>query len=276
MVLSMSTHNIIDSRTQRNLQSLDLSRGLARGRFQDVDFLVKMRPQNLIETSVFVNQMWEPHIAELIASYLTAPGNIVIDVGANIGASSIPLARKFPDTEFYLFEPHPDIFSDLSENVMLNRCRNVNISQNAVSNVNGKVPFFAQQNNNSNMGLSSLKMNSDLGDFAVIDVSSIRIDDYFGCEFRDIAIIKIDTQGAELDVLNSASNIIYRHRPIIIFEFESEYFEQTAEVDLVKSALLLFFKERSYKLYCIQREVRFLPVCTLEGYFNGDVLAVPC
>ena len=52
----------------------------------------------------------EPHIRD----------GIVIDVGCNIGTFTLPLARKFPNTHFYSFEPQRLVYQQFVHNVFKN------------------------------------------------------------------------------------------------------------------------------------------------------------
>lgn len=267
---------IIDERTKQNINSLNIETGLLKGEFQGVRYFLKARPGNFIESVTLINGIWEPHIAEILSANIRSDC-IVIDIGANIGASTIPLAKKFPDSFFYLFEPHPEVFLDLKENVILNRLENIRLFNNAVSNANKKIDFYAQKSISGeiNMGLSSSKLNNDIGDYQKIVVDSIRLDDLFEKQDKVVGIIKIDTQGNEIEVLKSAYNLILKDRPIIIFEFETEYF--TDEEERLKNTefILDFFNELRYKIFAIQPKSNYFPTVNLKGYFNGDILAIP-
>jgi FkbM family methyltransferase len=43
--------------------------------------------------------------------YLYSSNGVMIDVGANIGTSTLPLAAKHPQVSFHCYEPHPEIFT---------------------------------------------------------------------------------------------------------------------------------------------------------------------
>src|SRR5712691_3819696 len=54
------------------------------------------------------------------AEYYVPPAvrpKIILDIGSNIGASIIYFHRQFPDAKIFGFEPHPDTFRVLQENV---------------------------------------------------------------------------------------------------------------------------------------------------------------
>ena len=268
----LNLFNLIDG---RNIKSLDLSRGLVKGKFKGVEYLLNMTPGNLIETYIFIDGMWEPHIANLISSYLLKSNIAVLDIGANIGATTIPLAKKYPNAKFYLFEPHPEVFSTLQENCSYNKLTNVELINAAISNVDSDCIKFHAQRRSDNMGLSSIRLNHDIKNYETINIRAIQVDKYFSSIKESIAVIKIDTQGSELQVLKSARHTISTHRPVIFFEFESGYFPNKEEENNTKVDILEFFENQRYQLFCLNQECNYLPLVTLNDYFRGDILAVP-
>lgn len=261
--------------SHQNIHSISFEKGLAVGSFMGTSYLLKIHPQNMIESCVYLDGIWEPHIIEMIAGYLQNSKDIVIDVGANIGATSIPLAKHFPEAQFYLYEPHPFVFKDLRNNVSYNKLTNVYVHNAAITNnANHTLPFYAQKNTH-NFGLSSFKLNHDIEDYDVIAVNCLSLDSKFLCIEDKVKLIKIDTQGHELEVLLSAEKIITRDRPVILFEFESEYFESQSDEVKAKEALIKYFEGLNYEIFMNHSTSKFLPKLTLNAYFHGDIIAVP-
>lgn len=267
--------NLIDDRSQRNIKSMDVNEGLYFGNFQGSGYFIKVRLGNFIESNVLVRGIWDPVLADIISSFLK-DGEAVVDVGANIGASTIPLAKKYKGSVFYLFEPHPSIYLDLTENININCLSNCTSICAAVSNSSSEIRFYAQNSSNKNMGLSSTRLNYDIGDYYEHKANGIRIDDHFLSLDVRVGVIKIDTQGSEFDVLTSATLTIEKWRPIVVFEFESEYFGNDLERKEVSINILNFFHKLNYKLYAIQNTSKYFPIVNLKEYYNGDILAVPC
>ena len=59
--------------------------------------------------------------------------DIIFDIGSNIGAFTIPFAKKVGENgEVFAFEPQPFIFNLLKHNVKLNKLKNVNLFKNGV------------------------------------------------------------------------------------------------------------------------------------------------
>ena len=125
------------------------------------------------------------------------------------------------------------------------------------------------------MGLSSIKLNKYIKNFSLIKVKTTKLDDFFAQIKKNIAIIKIDTQGSESIVLESARNLIKKNRPIIIFEYEDNNFETINERIAEKEKLNHFFKLMGYGLYSIIENEKFLPKIAKLIDYNGDILAIP-
>ena len=85
-------------------------------------------------------------------------------------------------------------------------------------------------------------------------------------------MIKVDTQGSELDVLQSCVNIIRKNHPIILFEFEERYHDdpQKMRKDITK-----FFEELKYKLFTVPKSENVMFRLNLDNYYRGDIVAVP-
>lgn len=258
-----------------NVSNLSFEHGLSVCQFRNTTYLLVTRPKNLIESDAFLYGAWEPHILSLISNFLNSTKGSVIDVGANIGASSLPLAKIHQDSQFYLFEPHPVVFQDLINNISINKIKNIKANNIAVTNSTQKtVPFFAQKNA-TNFGLSSLNLNHDIHEYDRIDVQCMTLDLFFSENPLPVSVIKIDTQGHELNVILSARQIIKRDRPAIIFEFESEYFKTPSDEDAARKEITKFFDEVNYELFLISRKPNYMPRVNLKNYFHGEILAVP-
>ena len=257
-----------------NIGALSFKEGIVSGSFQGKDYLMNCRPGNLIESTIYLEKVWEEHLAKVMSLYLNGVSGIAIDVGGNIGANTIPLAVKHPQVKFYCYEPHPAIFAGLKNNIKLNKLFNVEPSNCAVSNIKEEyIKFFAQKNSD-NMGRSSLKLNSDIKDHEEISVPTIRIDDIFADSSDPILLIKIDTQGTELQVLESGANTIEKFRPVIFFELEDRYFPDEERIT-TKKALKEFFDNLDYSLFNISKDFNYYPKIDITQNFHGDIFAVP-
>lgn len=138
---------------------------------------------------------------------LIKPNDTVVDVGANIGCHTIPLARVAGTV--YAFEPQTKLFNLLEHNIAINNCENVIASPRALGKEAGKVSFpDYDETREHNPGASSATYKPD-GEVEVIPLDWLSITPDF---------IKIDVEGMELAVLQGAESIINDCLPILYVE----------------------------------------------------------
>jgi FkbM family methyltransferase len=140
------------------------------------------------------------------------PGFIVVDVGANIGTHSVPMATKVGDSgRVYSFEPQRHVFQMLCANVAMNALRNVLTYQNAVADRKStiRIPVIDPRRK-YNFAAVSMKEHTAGEEVVVIDIDSLQL--HF-CN-----LIKIDVEGMETLVLNGARSTIERFRPVLFVE----------------------------------------------------------
>jgi FkbM family methyltransferase len=143
---------------------------------------------------------------------LLRPGNIVVDVGANIGTHTLFFAQAVGRGGLvYAFEPQRIVFQTLCANLALNSITNVFCYQAALGEAPGTVlvpPLdYAQPNNYGSLELGTHTAGER--------VSVWRLDDL---ELPSCRLIKVDVEGMELQVLRGAAGMIGRHQPILYVE----------------------------------------------------------
>jgi len=261
---------------EANRKCIDSSDVIVKCSFRNKDYLLHSTPTSLIENYAHKYGVWEPDLANFIYSILInqSQRGLFIDIGANVGATTIPQALNFPHLDFLCIEAHPKVFKTLKKNTKLNSLDNICCVNGAVSNrTNGtKLNFYAQRSHANNLGLSSLHLNDDIEDYDVLSVESIKVDGLNEANSAKVLMIKVDTQGSELDVLQSCVNIIRQNYPIIIFEYEEGYHDdpQKMRKDITK-----FFEELKYKFYTVPKSENVMFRLRLDNFYRGDIVAVP-
>lgn len=144
------------------------------------------------------------------------PGTSAIDVGANLGIHALVLAACVGDGgKVYAFEPVPSICAKMKENLRLNRVSNVELHEGALGSSRGEVVFDANAAD-FNIGKGRVNLQGD------ITVPITTIDCQFGDVTLPVSMVKIDTEGHELEVLKGAVGLLGKHRPAILMEFNPE------------------------------------------------------
>lgn len=149
---------------------------------------------------------------QVLFAQIVTEGMVVVEVGANIGAHTVELARMVgPRGEVHAFEPQRIVFQNLCANLALNQLTNVFARQVAVGAKPGKimVPPVDPASRTNFGGIS-------MGDFAAGEVVPLVTLDSLNlpvCHF-----LKADVEGMEVEVLTGAEHTIESFRPLMYLE----------------------------------------------------------
>jgi FkbM family methyltransferase len=157
-----------------------------------------------------------------ILGQILSPGDVVVDVGANIGTHAVFFAKGVTEKGLVVaFEPQRLVFQTLCGNIALNGLTNVTCFCAAVGEKRGQITFpTVDPRQTFNFG--GVRASSD-GKGEVVDV--IPIDEL---ELRRCALIKVDVEGMEANVIAGAKETITRCRPALFLE--NDTVERSREV----------------------------------------------
>lgn len=147
----------------------------------------------------------------------------IFDVGANNGACTQAFIERFPEAIVVAFEPFPDVFYELESRFQKNNV--VKVEQLALANEASERPFYVVKEHPNLSSLSELtpyvQRFGQVQERIMVRVSSI--DSYcIDNKIEHIDLLKIDTEGGDLDVLHGAQDML-RSKAIkfIYVEFSS-------------------------------------------------------
>jgi hypothetical protein len=167
-------------------------------------------------------------------------GDVVLDVGANIGDLTVPLAGAVgAQGRVYAFESNPDTFNTLCANLALNGIQNVL-----------PLRYFVARSDDADTSSAQWGATAYIGDIWKPQFLAIDSLDLDRC-----ALIKVDVDGRELDVLGSGEMQIERHRPVLYFE---------NDVREASPALLSFVQKLGYDIFWHPA-----PVCSTDNFFGN-------
>ncbi|MGD0094867.1 MAG: FkbM family methyltransferase [Terracidiphilus sp.] len=175
---------------------------------------------------------------DLLLSMLQFPG-MVIDVGANMGVHAIPMAKELArqGRRMLAFEPQPVIFQQLCANLALNGLMNVQAFPYACGSRTGSVSFAAPDYRlGGNFGCVSMSRQASTTETMTAPCHTL--DEIVG--ETQVALIKIDVEGFELEVLRGARKTIKRSHPVMYVE--NDRVEKSRE-------LIEWLREQNYRLY---------------------------
>lgn len=153
--------------------------------------------------------------------YEPGPEDIVVDVGANIGVFATHICTLSPGARVACFEPDPMSYGTLVRNVSNSHLgRRVHVHQAAVWREQG-ILYLALSSHDSSIVQKVVTRGGD-GDTAVKCVSLEQALDLAGPAGGPIALLKIDAEGAEADILEGAGPAVMRRIQRVALEYHSD------------------------------------------------------
>lgn len=147
------------------------------------------------------------------------PGDVVLDVGTNIGETLLHFARLVGDAGYvYGFEPDEHNYSNVQVNISLNPSENLHVFNLGVSDRTDTVKLFRVDANN--LGMNRILTEDEAAkfdNFTTIEVDTI--DNVISMnEIDHVDVIKIDIEGYEMHALRGAANLIATQKPKLFIE----------------------------------------------------------
>lgn len=188
-----------------------LESGLAKGLWMQVD---PYREQEYLRGTA------ETEVRKALATHLK-PGGCFFDLGAHVGVYSLIASRLVgPQGKVVAFEPDPLNARLIGEHAARNGLSNISVQQVAVWRSEREVRFRRggdQRTGESSRRGTVVDSAPALGPGEIISVQAVSLD-HFAAGNCSPAVIKIDVEGAECEVLGGATELLARARPILICE----------------------------------------------------------
>jgi FkbM family methyltransferase len=219
---------------------------------------------NIVENvalELFIYGIYEEEVVNFFIKNIPQNG-IFIDVGANIGAISVMIAKQRPDITIYAFEAAPFVYKYLKNNIEINNLKNVFCYNKAVHLENNiELPFYSPQDKN---GKGSF---SDVFTKDAVMVKTINLDNFFEENNIKPDAIKVDVEGYEKLIFQSMERSLKKLTEIfILFEFVdwAEELAQNCNIGDAQKILKEFqynIVEMVDKKYFIKNEIQYSGSC---------------
>lgn len=187
----------------------------------------------------------------------------VLDIGSNVGTFAWHALNVNPNLKILLFEPDVTNIRLLKKTIKANRFNNISLWEGVVSDKDGEMDFLVDNASgatgsikNDTSNTSSLHHAYNMSSKTV--VRSTSIDTYLQSVFieKTSCLMKIDVEGAELEVLTGAQSFIKKYRPLVIVEsFDIENLSP-----LIEAEYILYPLAENCNYFLIPKEV--------EEFFN--------
>lgn len=160
----------------------------------------------------------EPEVFAALREHLR-PGDTFVDAGANIGVFSVFAAGIVgPEGRVVSIEMMPDTAQVLRRHLEMNGCSQARVVENGLSNVAGA--FVEAAVVEGRFGMASIVV--DRGSLARrIRVETTTLDDVLADE-EEVAVLKMDLEGAELSALRGAGSTLQKIRAIVFEQLQGE------------------------------------------------------
>jgi FkbM family methyltransferase len=232
------------------------------------DIAIYTTADNYIEWTIMSTGTYEDEISKLIRISLR-PGNNSLDIGGNIGLQSIRMSQSVGKAgKVYAFEPLEYLQQKFIKNMALNKADNVTLLPFALSDVESEAEFNINKNA-WNQGTFSLSASQGTDKQTVLvkvadDLPEVKA-------LSSLALIKIDVEGYEYQVLRGLTSTLKQHRPRIIFEYDANYWATTNQhiVDCYH-----FLQSLGYTMYQIT-PVGCELISNITAIVSGNLFCIP-
>lgn len=216
---------------------------------------------NCISTYVMLEQKrWFEKEIDFIYRF-ASPGMTAIDIGANIGFYTLPLAMQLgPLGKVTAYEPGNVNRQHLNRSLRLNRCRNVMVSAAALSDYSGPGLLQVASSGELNQLVSGPAPSEDVESVAVTTLDR----ELTGSRWTRLDFLKIDAEGQEAAIIRGGLQLLDKYSPLIMFELKHQA--------IVNLELVALFKSLDFDCYRLIGDGSMLvPVGSLDQ-LDGFVL----
>lgn len=177
----------------------------------------------------------------LTDKYYGKVGNIFLDIGANIGTTSIYVKKKYSNLNVIAFEPSKSNFKMLRMNCILNDTEDINLVNIGLGNKSETVSFTYVPNNPGDCAVSGKAGYAGNDEIEYVENVEIKtLDEYLSennISNDDIGYIWMDTQGFEKEIFEGAKKLFKSRKIPMLSEFNPEIYIKNNTYDEYVSCL---------------------------------------
>jgi FkbM family methyltransferase len=147
-------------------------------------------------------------------------GRLVADVGANSGYYSLLVTAVDPRVRVDAFEPYPPVTAILRRNLAINAADRITVRTAALGEMSGRATLYVPNDTHGLVETSS-SLNPDftmLGVGSQVSVTVTTLDDVYPEGGAQPALLKIDVESLEAEVLRGGASLLRNARPLVIVE----------------------------------------------------------
>jgi FkbM family methyltransferase len=173
----------------------------------------------LMSPWLLLDGVWEPDVTEWFRATLK-PGMTFVDVGANVGYFSVMAAFLVGrEGRVIAFEAMPATYELLAKNVIVNWMTSFTTAENlALYSDSRRLKFYVRKyyHGNSSLAVVSHEEGRLYDDIEEIEVEAMSLDEYLCRNPAEPDVIKVDVEGAELQVFRGARKTLADNPDVIV------------------------------------------------------------
>ena len=206
-------------------------------------------------------------------------GDFVIDIGANEGDTTVPMAIVAGKKGLTLaLEPNPQVFKVLTKNASLNEAiTNIKAFNFAATTTDGEFTFGSSDPSYGNGGIVGFTHDEARNNRYSFQVTGKNLSQHLKLNFPEylekLSLIKIDTEGYDKEIIKTISGAITQYRPVII----TECFGPSTKKE--KQELFQLLVNHRYELFQLRDFLDSAPekitINNMSGKKTFDILALP-
>ena len=212
-----------------------------------------------IDFSIFIFGLFEKETSQAIRRLITN-NSVVIDIGANIGAHTLPMAELVGEKgKVYAIEPTNYAYSKLKNNLLINGNLSKRVQADQIILVSnsgeGRVRDLYSSWPLSVKPKDSKRHPVHQGVLRTISgAEEMTLDDYVSMNnLTSLDLIKLDVDGNELEVLRGAKYVLKNIKPTLIMEFAPEQYDNPNDFLKVVEILVL----EGYRYYSLNEKTQY-------------------
>lgn len=199
----------------------------------------------------------DPYVTDFILRNIE-PGDVVIDIGANLGTITLPAASIVgKEGKVIAFEPNKNVVIALEKSIEENRFINISVINKALSDKDG---FMRMVIPSQSFGQAKISVDGS------VNCEVMKLDNFIIDKVSPIRLVKIDVEGHEAKVLKGSLNFLKEFTPdFIVFEShqrEGSFWQREETAILSKLGYSIFELKHSFlrpKLVRIPENKNYIP-----------------
>jgi FkbM family methyltransferase len=207
-------------------------------------YVLRYPSRSIVGRAVAEGLTWDPHLTGIVAGL--PPSALVCEVGSNIGASLLTMVRAREDLRFVCFEPSNRFLPYLRANVNVNALAERVTVEPRLVGPDGERWQLTSNTSTGSVVAGRYDRHLLLETQAM---TSVGLDGYFSALGTPPAFLKIDTDGFDHKVLESARDLLTGARPTVFVEYTPALLKRIGSSPEELRELLLDCGYRSADLY---------------------------